>query len=83
MADTEFRKIMIAAPVQLRPLPKPTTLVNRDIGDNLYHRLSVAYGLSFEAFNLGSVSAPSALEDIVPEKSKSEYESRYISKDQV
>jgi hypothetical protein len=83
IADEEFRKNMISAPVQIRRLPKPTTLTNQDIGDDLYHRLSVAYGLSFEAFNLGSVSPPSALEDLIPEKSKVDISSRYISKDQV
>jgi hypothetical protein len=83
MANEEFLKVMIAAPIQLRPLPKPATLINRDIGEGLYHRLSVAYGLSFEASNLGSISPPSKLEDIIPEKRTSDYQSRFVSKDQV
>jgi hypothetical protein len=82
-ADNEFRKVMIAEPVRLRTLPKPEGLVNRDIDAGLFHRLSVAYGLSFDTFNIGSVTPPKEMEDIKVELRKRDYEKAYVSKDQV
>lgn len=82
-ADREFRKAMIAEPAKLRTLPKPTGLVNQDIDESLFHRLSVAYGLSFDAFNIGSVTPPDELEDIKVEADRRDYEKDYISKDEV
>jgi hypothetical protein len=82
-ADGEFRKVMTAERAKLRTLPKPIGLVNQDIDESLFHRLSVVYGLSFDAFNIGSVTPPGELEDIKPEAGKREYEKNYISKDQV
>ena len=64
---------MIAAPIQLRQLPRPTTLVNRNVEDGLFRRLSVAYCL--RAFNRGPVSGPNELVGIVPENSRANYDS--------
>ena len=77
-----FRSTMLARGLRLRTLPRPDQLVNDDIGDNLFHRLSVAYGLSFDAPNIGSVSAPYESPD-VPQLQKRRIEQDFISKDQV
>ncbi len=82
-ADEEFRKGMIAEPLRLRTLPKPEGLVNRDIDESLFHRLSVGYGLSFDSSNIGSVTPPGDLEDIEVESKKREYEQNFVSKDKV
>lgn len=83
LADREFRKVMIAERAKLRTLPKPIGLVNQDIDESLFHRLSVAYGLSFDTFNLGSVTPPGDLEDIEVESKKRNYEQNFVSKDKV
>ncbi|HWP56705.1 MAG TPA: hypothetical protein VNL14_02325 [Candidatus Acidoferrales bacterium] len=82
--DRDFRQHMNAGPIQLRRLPKPAAVVNRDIGDGLFHRLSVAYGLSFDAANIGSVTPPGKLEDIIPgSPPRRDYEANFISKEKV
>jgi hypothetical protein len=82
-ADREFRTVMIAERAKLRTLPKPIGLVNQEIDESLFHRLSVAYGLSFDTFNIGSVTPPGELEDIKVEARKQDYEGKFVSKDQV
>jgi hypothetical protein len=88
-ADTLFR----ATKIQLesgrpvlgllpRTLPRAEQLVNGDIGDLLFHRLSVAYGLSFDALNIGRVSPPHVIPDLPPPRKRS-LDDRFISKDQV
>lgn len=42
-------------PLDRYRLPKPSRLVTKDVGRDLYHRLSVAYGLSYDSFNIGQV----------------------------
>lgn len=42
-------------PLEMYKLPVPSRLMTKGIGTNLYHRLSVAYGLSYDAFNIGQV----------------------------
>ncbi|MGH7389677.1 MAG: hypothetical protein ACREM3_09510 [Candidatus Rokuibacteriota bacterium] len=48
----------------------------------LFHRLSVAYGLSFDALNIGRVSPPHESPDLPPPR-KRQTEDRFVSKDQV
>ena len=62
-------------------LPKPESL-EADIGDESYHRLAVAWGLSHESFNIGTYSRPSEIDDIPPRKTR-DIEDAYISKDMV
>lgn len=52
-------------PVMLEhlPLPVPESLRNQGIGDNLFDRLSVAYGLSFEPPDIGEVVPSHQIED--------------------
>jgi len=62
-------------------LPKPESLEAK-IGDDSYHRLAVAWGLSHESFNIGTYSRPSEIDDIPPPKVLN-IEDAYISKDMV
>ena len=62
-------------------LPKPESL-EAEIGDESYHRLAVAWGLSHESFNIGTYSRPSEIDDIPPPKVR-DFENAYISKDMV
>jgi hypothetical protein len=80
-ADTRFRSTMMARGLLLRTLPKPEHLINTDVGEALFHRLSVAYGLSFDALNIGRISPPHETPD-VPRPRRS-IEGGFISKDQV
>ena len=42
-------------PIQIITLPKPERLKNPDVNSENYHRLSVAYGLSYDPLNIGKV----------------------------
>jgi hypothetical protein len=44
-------------------LPLPERLINEDIDVNNFHRVSVAYGLAFDSFNLGQVISKHKIED--------------------
>lgn len=81
-ADARFRATTTARGLLLRTLPKPEHLLNDDVGEALFHRLSVAYGLSFDALNIGRVSPPHETED-VPPPPRRRIEDAFISKDQV
>jgi hypothetical protein len=81
-ADRRFRSGMMARGLLLRALPKPEYLVTADVGEALFHRLSVAYGLSFDALNIGRVSPPQETPDIPPPPRRGTDDS-FISKDQV
>jgi hypothetical protein len=81
-ADRRFRSTMMARGLLLRTLPKPEYLTNEDVGDELFHRLSVAYGLSFDALNIGRVSPPRDAPDI-PGPPRRTNDDGFISKDQV
>lgn len=62
-------------------LEKPDSLVG-DIDGPVYHRLVVAWGLSYSSYDIGEVIRPEDIEDIQSrgERSRSD---RYISKDDV
>lgn len=81
-ADRRFRFATTAKGLSLRTLPRPEHLLNEDIGDALFHRLSVAYGLSFDALNIGEVSPPHRSPDLPPPRRRDHGED-FISKDQV
>lgn len=44
-------------------LPKPDNLES-NLGDDSFHRISVAYGLSYPTFDIGEYTRPSEIEDI-------------------
>ena len=81
-ADTRIRSATTARGLLLRTLPRPEHLLNEDIGEGLFHRLSVAYGLSFDALNIGEVSPPHASPDL-PLPRRRDPGDGFISKDQV
>ena len=49
-----------------RRLPVPPTLVNEDVSEQDFARLAVAYGLSFDSFDIGTIQPPSQIDDIAP-----------------
>jgi hypothetical protein len=81
-AGARFRSATTAQGLLLRTLPKPEHLVNDDVGEGLFHRLSVAYGLSFDALDIGGISPPGEIPDIPPPTPR-RWEDEFISKDQV
>jgi hypothetical protein len=50
--------------------------------DPLFHRLSVAYGLSFDARNIGGISSPGEAPNLPPQPRR-RFDDHYISKDQM
>jgi hypothetical protein len=83
-ADDRFRTTMVVQGLRLRTLPRPDQLVNGDIGENLFHRLSVAYGLSFDEPNIGGVSPPHDSPDVPrPKPRRPGPDDLFISKDRV
>jgi hypothetical protein len=81
-ADARLRSGTTAQGLRLRTLPKPEQLVNADVEDVLFHRLSVAYGLSFDSPNIGGISSPGETPDLPPPPRR-RIDDDYISKDQV
>jgi hypothetical protein len=81
-ANTRFCSATMARGILRRTLPRPEHLVNDDVGDSLFHRLSVAYGLSFDALDIGGISPPHESPDL-PRPRRKDPEDRFISKDQV
>ena len=75
-----YKKITEQDELDILPLLKPKKLIAPKITDNEYHRLSVAYGLSFS--DLGSFINPSEIDPMLdpdnPEDPQSTYRDRYI-----
>ncbi len=61
------------------PIPVPESLANKT---DEYHRLAVAWGLSHRAVDIGEITPADRIPDIEPPR-RLDWESRYISKDQV
>jgi hypothetical protein len=66
---------------RLSSIPKPTNLIAEGLHPRDYHRLSVAYGLSFLYEDIGMIVPPSEVDDVKKTGRIREYE--FISKDQV
>lgn len=62
-------------------IPKPENLKAEGLRSRDYHRLSVAYGLSFRYDDIGMIVPSSEVDDVERPKLNREYE--FISKDQV
>ena len=52
------------AGIAAQRLPTLETLQNRDIPDSIAGRLAVAYGLSFDKFDIGQIRQPHEIEDV-------------------
>lgn len=72
-------------PLRLRslPLPIPDDLEAPGMTSQDYARLAVAYGLSFDPYDIGLVRRMDEIKDIHAETSNSTYEDRYIGKEQM
>jgi hypothetical protein len=67
-----------------RQIPKPTNLETDDIPPQDYHRMSVAYGLSFSGIDIGGITPPSDIEDFRNNSSKKrDLSDLFIDKDKV
>ena len=64
-------------------LPVPDDLQVPGITPKDYARLSVAYGLSFDPFDVGQIKRMNEIDDVPAEVIQSTYEQRYIDKDQM
>jgi hypothetical protein len=69
------------SPLNIRRLPVPSQLANDDINEELFLRMAVAYGLSFDSFDIGEIVPPHEVIDVPPPRRRPMPE--YISKDQV
>lgn len=67
--------------IRIIPLPKPASLEAR-IDDNNYHRLAVAWGLSYESFNIGEYDRPSEIENM-PRRRVKDISDNFVGKDMV
>ncbi|MEM3453292.1 MAG: hypothetical protein QW835_06695 [Candidatus Hadarchaeum sp.] len=67
-------------PMSLR---MPEDLTAEGLGTENYHRLAVAYGLSFFFQDIGEIVPPSEIEDIEPTKPIRDFEDRFVGKEQV
>lgn len=66
---------------RLKQIPIPEKLEAYGLRSNEYHRLAVAYGLSFQYDNIGIIVPPSEIDDILPEPRRDIYEGRFIDRD--
>jgi hypothetical protein len=69
--------------IRLERLPKPERLMAPYILDDGYDRLMVAYGLSFNALDIGVIIRDSEVEDVRAQKKGIDLCNRYIDKDMV
>jgi hypothetical protein len=69
--------------IRLKKLPKPKRLEAPSITDDDYHRLMVAYGLSFNASDLGDIIKDSEVEDDRLLKMGIDLYDKFIDKDMV
>lgn len=68
---------------KLLNLPLPEELQSTGLTSKNYHRLAVAYGLSFPFEDIGKIIPPSEVEDLVQIKRVRDVDKAYISKDMV
>lgn len=62
-ANKRFTAAVVAREIQWRRLPAPETLANNDVPNG---RLDVAYGLSFDRFDIGEIHPPEEIPDDEP-----------------
>ena len=64
-------------------LPVPEDLVGLDVTPRIHARLAVAYGLSFDPFDIGQIRRKDEIKGMQAKRHASGYEDRYISKELV
>jgi len=62
-------------------LPRPEALANNDVDERLFQRIAVAYGLSFDKFDMGEITPPDRIGDVPQPRVRQP--ALYVSKDQV
>ena len=77
MASTDF------VGFDLKQLPKPANLETMDIPARDFHRMSVAYGLSFPWIDIGEIIPPRSIEDLVLNKQIRNIGEYFIDKDMI
>ena len=65
-ANEQFTRSTTAAKLRPVRLEVPEGLVDRGVDQATFARLAVAYGLSFDAFDIGSIRAPKDIRDVPP-----------------
>jgi hypothetical protein len=69
--------------VKIERLPQPQHLTAPELPENSYDRLSVAYGLSQNALDIGRIIQANEIEDDHPAVAPSDPLQRFVSKDDV
>ena len=84
MADVDwcFQNHTSAKGLRLVKLARPETLKNPDITDDSFRMLAVAYGLSHNRFDYGTITGPSLISDI-SRSQRQNLEKAYVGKEQV
>ncbi len=87
--DEMLKQHTNASGARIRPVPLPKNLATKCTPEN-YHRLAVAWGLSFQEFDVPEIDIPDHMDAILepPEPKNSvrrrpKYEENFVSKDQV
>lgn len=66
-----------------KQLPRPVNLETTDIPPKEYHRMSVAYGLSFPCIDIGEINPPGPISDLIADTKIRDMSSYFIDKDMV
>jgi hypothetical protein len=64
-------------------IPKPANLETADIPPRDYHRMSVAYGLSFPCIDIGEIIPPGSIPDLICDSKIRNVSDNFIDKDMV
>ena len=79
--EKELNKALKWSGFTRKDIPKPETLLAEGLYARDYHRLSVAYGLSFSFDDIGKIVPPSEIGDIPLVKTNRKYD--FIAKEMV
>jgi len=81
-AAVRLRKMNVQG-LERKELPKPANLDAPGLLNEHYHRLAVAYGLSFSSLDVGKIIPQHQLEDMEKEMRELDSEKLYVSKEMV
>lgn len=82
-AWSRFERNYSAAGFRLMTLSRPEALATSEVAAVDYHRFAVAYGLSFDALDIGKIDPPHQIGDVELNRRSRQWQSAYVSKDQV
>ena len=80
-ADNINKSSSTSVSLDVLELPKPDGLEAKGLRSNEFHRLAVAFGLSFD--DIGDFVKPDKIPDISRTHEKRTYRDNYVDKDQV